>query len=69
MTDFLKVRVVTLAPIYADSDPTKWTDRSQWKVEMATDVNHEDFKDRKWLGKHCFWAMRNNRIVVTYPYK
>lgn len=30
-------------------------------------IDHDDAEHRTWLGKHCFWAMRNNRQVCTYP--
>lgn len=30
-------------------------------------IDHEDGPDRKWLGRHCFWAFRNNHGVQTYP--
>lgn len=42
-------------------------------VDLATGkcarriIDHDDFEDRKWLGKHCFWAMRNGRSVETSP--
>lgn len=29
-------------------------------------IDHNDRDDRVWLGKHCFWAFRNNRKVTTY---
>lgn len=30
-------------------------------------INHNSREDRVWLGKHCFWAFRNGRAIVTYP--
>ncbi len=30
-------------------------------------IDHDDREDRKWLGKHAFWAMRNGREVTTRP--
>lgn len=31
-------------------------------------IDHGNFYDRKWLAKHCWWAMRNNQQVTTKPY-
>lgn len=30
-------------------------------------INHALHTDRVWLGKHSFWAMRNNHSVTTAP--
>lgn len=30
-------------------------------------VDHDDREHRVWLGKHCFWAMRNGATVTTRP--
>lgn len=30
-------------------------------------IDHASASDRKWLGNHCFWAMRNGRRVTSYP--
>ncbi len=30
-------------------------------------IDHNEFEHRKWLGKHCYWAMRNNHSVMTEP--
>lgn len=30
-------------------------------------IDHDNSEHRKWLGKHCFWAFRNNHEIVTYP--
>lgn len=30
-------------------------------------IDHNDAIHRQWLGKHCFWAFRNNRAVLTEP--
>lgn len=35
--------------------------------ESLKDIDHNNSSDRKWLGTHCFWAMRNGRSVVTFP--
>lgn len=37
-----------------------------WR-ESARTINHNNREERVWLAKHCFWAFRNNRAVVTYP--
>lgn len=36
-------------------------------LESERRINHADHADRVWLGKHCFWAMRNGREVSTRP--
>ena len=35
--------------------------------ESVRVIDHNDRYDRVWLGKHCFWAFRNNRAIITYP--
>lgn len=30
-------------------------------------IDHNNTSDRKWLAKHCFWAMRNGHSVYTAP--
>lgn len=30
-------------------------------------IDHDNREDRVWLGKHCFWAFRNNHSVLTSP--
>lgn len=30
-------------------------------------IDHDDDDARKWLGKHCYWAFRNNHSVYTAP--
>lgn len=44
------------------------TDLDTGKVDRRV-IDHDDFEDRKWLGKHCFWAMRNGKSVETRPYE
>lgn len=36
-------------------------------VESVRKIDHENRDDRQWLGKHCYWAMRNGRSVETRP--
>ena len=38
-----------------------------WDLESTKRIDHDNSSDRKWLGSHCFWAMRKGRRVVTYP--
>lgn len=38
-----------------------------WKFESKKLIDHNNSSDRKWLGSHCFWAMRNMRRVTTWP--
>lgn len=38
-----------------------------WETESSKIIDHDNSSDRKWLGAHAFWAMRNNRKLVTYP--
>ena len=35
----------------------------------SKNIDHNSYDDRKWLGKHCYWAVRNNRTVTTIPIK
>lgn len=30
-------------------------------------IAYDDESDRRWLGKHCFWAMHDGRKVSTFP--
>lgn len=36
-------------------------------AESARVIDHDNRDDRVWLGKHCFWAMRNGKSVTTLP--
>ena len=51
----------------------KFVDRDEisrsglWETESSKIIDHDNASDRKWLGSHCFWAMRNERKVTTYP--
>lgn len=38
-----------------------------WAIEKTKLIDHNNYHDRRWLAKHCWWAMRNNRMVTTYP--
>ena len=42
-------------------------DADNGKVESTKVIDHANSSDRKWLGSHCFWAMRNNRQITTTP--
>lgn len=35
--------------------------------ESMKRIDHDNSSDRKWLASHCFWAMRNHRIVISTP--
>lgn len=35
------------------------------EIEGRKVIDHADHFDRKWLGKHCFWAFRNGRSILT----
>ena len=30
-------------------------------------IDHDEHDSRVWLGRHCFWAMRNGFAVHTRP--
>lgn len=30
-------------------------------------IDHDSRDQREWLGKHCYWAMRNAHSVKTSP--
>lgn len=42
-----------------------WRD-SNWRESVRT-IDHNKHEERIWLAKHCFWALHNDRAVVTYP--
>lgn len=35
--------------------------------EMTRTINHNDPLHRQWLGKHTYWAFRNQRAIHTCP--
>lgn len=37
------------------------------EIEQQKIIDHNRHEDRVWLGKHSFWAMRNNRVITTVP--
>lgn len=37
------------------------------ELESTKVVNHNSKEDRQWMGKHCYWAFRNNKRIETYP--
>jgi len=39
------------------------------EAESVRTIDHNDTLHRQWLAKHCWWALRNNRTVVTTPIK
>lgn len=58
----MKVKVITYHIIEQRSDES-----IKSSVESTKVIDHDNSSDRKWLGSHCFWAMRNNRMVTTFP--
>lgn len=36
--------------------------------ESQKQIDHDNSSDRKWLGSHSFWALRNGRKVTTVPW-
>lgn len=45
----------------------KTYNRDTQDLEDTREVDHDNRADRVWMGKHCFWAFRNNRLIVSYP--
>ncbi len=43
------------------------TEISTGTVEVDKVIDHDNREDRVWLGKHCFWAFRNGRMISTIP--
>lgn len=39
------------------------------KLASTKTINHNDRDDRVWLGKHCYWAFRNDREIRTHAKK
>lgn len=37
------------------------------ELESEKVIDHDVKEDRVWLGRHCYWAFRNNRSILTYP--
>ena len=37
------------------------------KVPVRQRIDYENTRARRWLAKHCHWAMRNNHSVTTAP--
>lgn len=35
------------------------------EIEGRKLIDHNSYADRKWLGKHCYWAFRNGRSILT----
>ena len=58
-----KIEVLTFRRVSAEVR----TDDETWEIESMKVIDHDKTSDRKWLGTHCFWAMRNMRRVVTNP--
>ena len=58
-----KVMVITEKRVTRYLTDDGW---SVWEEESQKVIDHDNSSDRKWLGTHCFWAMRNARKVTTY---
>lgn len=39
------------------------------KITDARTINHNNDSDRRWLGSHIFWALRNGHGVQLTPMK
>lgn len=59
------IRVVTRKPKFTDSS---FDDHTRLEIEDVRDIDHDNAEERRWLGRHCFWAMRSGRSVTTYPH-
>lgn len=59
------IRVVTRKPKFADSHVANV---AETEIEAVKDIDHDNDADRRWLAKHCWWAMRSGRSVTTYPF-
>lgn len=35
------------------------------RPESTKIIDHNNSSDRKWLGNHCHWGLRNGRIILT----
>lgn len=40
---------------------------NDWVLENTKVVDHAIHSDRMWLGNHCYWALRNERMIETLP--
>ena len=58
----IKVETLIKAPDFAVE-----IDAQGYTLESYKQIDHDNSSDRKWLGSHCFWALRNGRIVITTP--
>lgn len=61
----LRVKVQTC--VLAHSGGGTGESHYRYVEESTKIINHNNSSDRKWLGSHCFWAMRNGRRVTTTP--
>jgi hypothetical protein len=43
------------------------TNAKTLEVDSVKEIDHGDKSDRIWLGRHCFWAIRNGLKVSTEP--
>ena len=40
-------------------------DAETGEIEQKKIIDHQNHDARVWLGKHCFWAFRNEKAVTT----
>lgn len=43
-------------------------DETTGEMEQSREVDHDNPNDRKWMGRHSFWAARNGKRFTTYPF-
>jgi hypothetical protein len=55
-------KILVLTELVTYNDGKEYSSFESQKV-----IDHDKSSDRKWLGAHCFWAMRNSRRVMTQP--
>lgn len=56
-----------LIQVVTDELRVSLSGRIERKSESYKTIDYNNASDRKWLSTHCFWAMRNNRQITTYP--
>lgn len=51
----LRIQVITRDP------------KTDTRVVPDRTIDHDDSGQRRWLGRHCFWAFRSGYSVETVP--
>lgn len=36
-------------------------------IEKEKEIDQYNAKDRRWLARHCWWAMHNDKGIITFP--